>query len=189
MAPALALTFAAVAIAGIGQNAFEQCFNYYLRDQFGLPSAYNGIFKAIIAVVSLAVNTTLGLWLQRSTDTRVTVLPVLLGCTLPLGAMLLFDSLAPFVVVDVLFFACNALRLPVQQGIVSRSAAPEHSNSAMGFYQAMTSLGGIFGALFAGLIYRANPRAPFALAFAAMAAAAAVTALYVLRLRRNKSAL
>lgn len=189
MTPALALTFAAVAIAGIGQNAFEQCFNYYLRDQFDLSSAYNGIFKAIIAVVSLVVNTTLGLWLQRRTDTRITVLSVLMGCTLPLGAMLLFDSLAPFVVVDVLFFACNALRLPIQQEIAARSAAPEHSNSAMGFYQAMTSLGGIFGALFAGLIYRASPRAPFTLAFAAMAAATAVTALYVLRLRRDKSAL
>ena len=46
-------------------------------------------------------------------------------------------------------------------------STPETSNAVMGFYQSMNSLGGIFGALFAGLIYSRNPMYPFILAFIA----------------------
>lgn len=179
MSPMLALIFLIVAITSIGQNSFDQCFNYYIKDQFGLSSAYNGIFKAVIALVTLLANSTICVWLQRKTDTNRSFLPVLLCCTLSLGAILFFDSLLPFVAVDIIFFAFNAIRLPLLQTMCASRASQENSNQIMGFYQSMTSLGGIFGALFAGLIYDANPLLPFILAFAAFAVASAVAALYV----------
>jgi DHA1 family multidrug resistance protein-like MFS transporter len=49
MTPLLALVFAITAISAIGQNSYEQCFNYFIKDQYGMSSAYNGIFKAVIA--------------------------------------------------------------------------------------------------------------------------------------------
>ena len=58
----------------------------------------------------------------------------------------------------------------------------------MGFYQAMNSMGGIFGALFAGLIYESNPLLPFILAFAAFAVGTTVAAVYVGKYRNEKKA-
>ncbi len=188
MTPMLLLIFIITAVTGIGQNSFEQCFNYYIKDQFGLSSAYNGIFKAAIAIVTLAANATICVWLQKKTDTNISFLPIMLCCTASLGAILFFDTLIPFVVVDITFFAFNAIRLPLLQNMCAMRANSENSNMVMGFYQSMTSMGGIFGALFAGLIYDANPLLPFILAFAAFAAATAVSLLYVGKYHKEKQA-
>ena len=188
MTPMLFLIFAVVAVAGIGQNSFEQCFNYYIKDQFNLSSAYNGIFKALIAIVTLIANSTICVWLQRKTDTNRSFLPILLCCTVSLGAILFFDTLVPFVAVDVIFFAFNAVRLPLLQNMCAMRSNAENSNQVMGFYQAMNSMGGIFGALFAGLIYETNPLLPFILAFAAFAVGTSVAAVYVSKYRNEKKA-
>ncbi len=185
MTPMMLLIFVVVAVTSIGQNSFDQCFNYYIKDQFGLSSAYNGIFKALIAVVTLIANASICVWLQRKTDTNLSFLPVMACCTLSLGAILFFDSLVPFVIVDVLFFTFNAMRLPLLQNMCAMRSSAENSNQVMGFYQAMTSMGGIFGALFAGLIYAANPLLPFILAFAAFAVATAFSAVYVAKYRKE----
>lgn len=188
MTPMLGLIFAIVAIAGIGQNSFEQCFNYSVKDQFGLSSAYNGIFKAAIAVVSLASNAFIGMRLQKKTDTNVSFLPIMVCCTAPLCAILLFDTLVPFVAVDIIFFAFNAVRMPLLQNMAAMRTTPETSNSVMGFYQSMNSLGGIFGALFAGLIYSTNPIYPFVLAAAAFLIALGFSVVYVNRYKKEKKA-
>ena len=57
-------------------------------------------------------------------------------------------------------------------------ADDENGNVLMGFYQAMYSLGGIFGALFAGLIYKRGVMLPFVLAFAAYALALLLGGIY-----------
>lgn len=186
MTPMLFLIFAVVAIAGIGQNSFEQCFNYYIKDQFGLSSAYNGTFKAIIAVASLAVNATLCIWMQKKTDINRSFMPLILSQTASASVMLMFDSLIPFVVCDVIFFALNAVRLPILQNMVAMRTTPENSNTVMGFYQSMNSLGSIFGALFAGLIYDTNPMLPFMLAAAAFVLASVVSIAYVGKYKKTK---
>ena len=52
----------------------------------------------------------------------------------------------------------------------------------------MNSLGGIFGALFAGLIYEANPAYPFILAFATFALATLVGVIYVRTYKKTEKA-
>lgn len=184
--PMLALVFLIVAIAGIGQNSFEQCFNYYIKDQFQLSSAYNGIFKAMIAVITLICNSTVCIWMMKKTNTNRTFLPIVGLSTALLGSILLFDTIVPFVVIDVAFFTLNAIRLPLLQNLCASRATPENSNAVMGFYQAMTSMGGIFGALFAGIIYDANPVYPFVLAFVAFAVASVISVVYVQKYKREK---
>lgn len=183
--PMLALIFVIVAIAGIGQNSFEQCFNYYIKDQFQLSSAYNGIFKAIIAVVNLICNSTICIWMLKKTNTNKTFMPIMVLSTVSLGVILFFDTIVPFVMIDVLFFTLNAIRLPLLQDLCASRTTPENSNAVMGFYQSMTSMGGIFGALFAGLIYDANPIYPFVLAFAAFAVATGISVIYVIRYKKE----
>ena len=70
------------------------------------------------------------------------------------------------------------IRLPLLQSMVAMRSNQENRNSLMGFYQSMTSLGGIFGALFAGLIYKQGPLLPFLLAFCAYGLSAAIGMVY-----------
>ena len=105
--------------------------------------------------------------------------------TVALGSILLFNTLVPFVIVDVTFFTLNAIRLPLLQNLAATRANPETSNSVMGFYQSMNSLGGIFGALFAGLIYSTNPIYPFVLAAAAFAVATCISSVYVSKYKKE----
>ena len=56
----------------------------------------------------------------------------------------------------------------------------------MGFFQSMTALGGIFGAFFAGIMYKTDPMSPFALALAAVTIAAALALIYAARYKKGK---
>lgn len=188
MTPMLALIFIIIAVAGIGYNSFEQCFNYYIKDQFGLSSAYNGTFKAAIAVITLLLNSTVCMYLQKKTDINKSFMPVLFVCTVMIGALLSFETIVPFAVIYITYSGVNAIRGPLLQSMVAGRATKENSNTVMGFYQAMNSLGSIFGALFAGLMYKLNPMLPFILAFAAYGAASLVSVVYVKKYKKEKNA-
>ena len=181
MTPMLALLFAIVAVSGIGYNAYEQSFNYYIKDQFQLSSAYNGTVKVIIAAVTMVMNSTVCLHLQKKTDTNRSFLPVLLLTMLPVASAILFKNPLPFFASYIAYYALHAVRVPLLQTLIADRATEKTSNSVMGFYQSMNSLGSIFGALFAGLIYDANPVFPFILALLAFAAASLIGGMYVKR--------
>lgn len=174
----LALVFAVLAVSAIGQNSYEQCFNYYIKDQFGMSSAYNGTFKGIIALVTLVLNSTVCIKLQQKTDINKTFLYILEACTALIGVILIWDSAYVFVAIYILYSSINVIRLPLLQSMVAMRGNAENSNSLMGFYQSMTALGGIFGALFAGLIYKMGKMLPFVLAFAAYALATGIGWIY-----------
>ena len=62
---------------------------------------------------------------------------------------------------NVIFFALNAIIIPVTQDLVASRSNDNNSSIVMGFYNAIKSLGGIIGALMAGFFYTFNPRLPF----------------------------
>ncbi|MBQ2650098.1 MAG: MFS transporter [Clostridia bacterium] len=188
MTPMLAMIFIIIAISGIGLNSSEQCFNYFIKDQFGLGSQYNGTIKAVIAALILVLNSTVCVYLQKKTDINKTFLPVTLANGLIIGGFLVFKSPMPFFVTYVLASCVNALRTPLMQAMVAARSTPENSNAMMGFYQSMNSLGSIFGALFAGLIYAQNPYLPFILAFAAFAVTLVLAFVYVGKYKKEKQA-
>ena len=169
MTPMLALIFATVAISAIGQNSYEQCFNYFIKDQFGMGSEYNGTIKAVIAVLTLGLNATVGMYLQKKTDINKTFIWAVIANTAITGLILVFTQQLVFVVAYIVWSGVNTIRMSLLQTMVANRASDEHRNSMMGFYQSMNSLGGIFGALFAGLIYESGPMRPFMLAFMAFA--------------------
>ena len=188
MTPMLAMIFVIIAISGIGLNSSEQCFNYFIKDQFGLGSQYNGTIKAVIAVAILALNSTVCVYLQKKTDINKTFLPVTIANMIIIGGFLVFESPLPFFVTYVLASCVNALRTPLMQAMVAARSTPENSNAMMGFYQSMNSLGSIFGALFAGLIYAQGPYLPFILAFVAFALATGLAFIYVGKYKKEKNA-
>ena len=186
MTGTLLLLFITVAIGNLGQTAYEQVFNYYIKDQLGLSSAYNGIFKAIIAALTFLVNSTIVMKVIKKTDTNLSIIPVLVASIVPLALVFVVKDVVPFAICDIVFFVLAAVRMTMFQNIFAGKGTPETSNRVMGFFQSMTALGGIFGAFFAGIMYKTDPMSPFALALAAVTISAALALIYSARYKNGK---
>ncbi|MBQ6261677.1 MAG: MFS transporter [Firmicutes bacterium] len=186
MTGTLLLLFITVAIGNLGQTAYEQVFNYYIKDQLGLSSAYNGIFKAIIAALTFLVNSTIVMKVIKKTDTNLSIIPVLVASIVPLALVFVVKEVVPFAICDIVFFVLAAVRMTMFQNIFAGKGTPETSNRVMGFFQSMTALGGIFGAFFAGIMYKTDPMSPFALALAAVTISAALALIYAARYKNGK---
>lgn len=155
------LLFLAVFITSSASTAYDQCFNYFIKDQFQFNSSYNGMLKAVVGFISLLANTTICVWLMKHTDLKKTILYVLgLGGCFLLGVTF-FKEMLPFIIMNLLFFAINAIYIPLLQDLCAQRSNSNNSDMVMGFYNAMKSLGMIAGALFAGFIYEINARLSF----------------------------
>ena len=85
MNTAFVLLFLVNILINLGNTCFDQVFNYYLKDQLGLTSAYNGIIKAVVGFVSFLFNMTLCLWIIRKADTGKSTVVLVAVCTLGLA--------------------------------------------------------------------------------------------------------
>ncbi len=178
LTPLFMVLFISCLLQNLGYTCFDQTFNYYIRDQFNFSSGYNGILKGIMGVITMVANSTICIWLVRKTNTRKSVIGVLAICSAAMFGVIWFEEIVPFIIVFVIFFAFNSISLPLLQDLVA-SGGPEEQNSLiMGFYNAMKSLGGIIGALFAGLLYTVNPKLPFIFGFASFVLATVLSAVY-----------
>lgn len=164
MTKKLAFIFMAVVFANIGTNAFDQCFNYYLKDQFQFTSVYNGVMKAITGSITLVINSTLCIWIIRHARLKRATSLILAGCAVSIAVMLSMEQIVLFFVVCVVFYSFNAAYIPLLQACTARGAAEGNGNAVMGFYNATKSLGMIGGALIAGMIYQFGSDYPFILA-------------------------
>ena len=178
MTKLLALMFLVYGLSNLGYIAFEQCFNYYLRDQFGLTSGYNGVIKAALGVISLIANTTICMWIIRKPGYSRYMVGVMGICSAAMVGVIAFESLVPFVVVNVLFFAFYFVSLPLAQNRVAELGKGEDSNLVMGSFNAIKSFGSIFGSALAGFIYEVNAKLPFVFGFGAFAIATLMMVLF-----------
>lgn len=181
-----AILFFAVFLTSTATTAYDQNFNYFIKDQFNFNSSYNGMLKAVVGFISLFANTTLCIWIMRKTDVKRSV-SIVLGCA---GAALimitLLDDILPFILVNILFFALNAIYIPLLQDMCASAAKEEDSNMVMGFYNAMKSLGMIAGALFAGFIYAAGPKLSFLFAGIFFLISMLATLWYYKRIQKSR---
>jgi DHA1 family multidrug resistance protein-like MFS transporter len=167
----LVFLFLSYGLANLGYIAFEQCFNYYLRDQFNLTSGYNGIIKAALGIISLVSNSTLCLWIMKKDRTSPYLAAVMSVCTAAMIGVIAFGAMIPFIVVNVIFFAFYFISLPLAQNLAAEMGKGKDSNLVMGAFNAVKSFGSIFGSALAGFIYEVHAKLPFAFGFAAFAAA------------------
>lgn len=161
MTQTLFLIFSLCLLQSLGQIAFDQSFNYYLRDQFNFSSAYNGTLKAAMGVITLVANGTVCIHLIRNTDKRKSLIGLFALCTITMLVIVNLNSIIPFLAVNVIFYALSAICLPLLQDMTAIIAQGKDTNLVMGFFSAMKSLGGIAGALAAGASYAVNPNYPF----------------------------
>ena len=178
LSASLSVLFIALLFAFIGQNAFEQSFNYYIKDQFNFSPAYNGALKALVGVVYLAANFTICMRILKKTKVKLPTALVLLSCSAMTVVMVLMRTLAAFLLVNIGVFALNAVFQPLLQGLVSRKVTSKSSGIVMGFFSAVRFFAMILGALIAGFTYAIGPKMPFWISAAAFFISAAFAFVY-----------
>ena len=162
MTVAFAMLFAVNVLINFGNTGFDQAFNYYLKDQLSLTSAYNGVIKAAVGFVTFVSNMTLCIWIINKTQVKKSMVLLCGVCTLAAVGALVAPKIGLFIAFSILVYAGYAVSLPVLQNIVATQADPARKNLVMGFYNATKSLGSIAGSLTAGFIYSAGAKLPFA---------------------------
>ena len=161
------LLFALNVLMNFGNTGFDQVFNYYLKDQLGFTSSYNGLIKAAVGLISFVFNMSLCLWIIRKTDTGKSILVLAGFCTAAAAGTILFPDLAPYIGCSIALYAGYSVSLPVLQDLAATEADPAQKNLVMGFYNATKSLGSIAGSLMAGFLYGIHFRLPFLVVAAA----------------------
>lgn len=162
MTVAFAFLFAVNILINFGNTGFDQAFNYYLKDQMGLTSSYNGIIKAAVGLVSFVSNMTLCIWIINKTNTRKSMVVLAAVCSISAVGTLISPNIGLFIAFSVLVYAGYSVSIPVLQDMVAKMADPKQKNLVMGFFNATKSLGSIAGSLTAGFIYSVNAKLPFA---------------------------
>ena len=162
MTAAFAALFAVNVLINFGNTGFDQAFNYYLKDQLSLTSAYNGVIKAAVGFVSFISNMTLCVWIIHKTHVKRSLVVLCGVCTLSALGALVVPGITGFIACAVLVYAAYSVSLPVLQNMVAAQADPAQKNLVMGFYNATKSLGSIAGSLTAGFIYAVDVKLPFA---------------------------
>lgn len=185
MTPLIALLFLAYGLGNLGYIAFEQSFNYFLRDQFQLTSGYNGVIKAALGLISLLANSTLCMWILKQKRVSPYLAGVMGICTAAMIGVIFFDAMIPFVLVNILFFAFYFISQPLMQNQAAALGRGQYSNLVMGSFNAVKSFGSIFGSALAGFIYEMHVKLPFVFGFAAFAAAAGMMLLFIRREKKQ----
>ena len=187
MTGAFVLLFTVNVLMNFANTGFDQVFNYYLKDQLGLTSSYNGVIKAAVGLVSFVSNMTLCLWIIRKTHVPRSMAGMALFCTAASVGALLIPQIGAYIACSVLVYGGYAVSLPLLQHMVAEQADPGRKNLVMGFYNATKSLGGIIGSLMAGFLYGLHVKLPFLVVAVTYAAATAVAAFYLLRRKGEKT--
>ena len=149
-------------IASFASTCYEQCFNYYIKDIFGFPSSYNGILKAGVGFIALIANGTITMRLLK-TNTFKSIVPVFGLLFVMLIGVCVIDDIVPFIILNVVFFGMNSIYLPLQQAMLDKFKS-KNDGQLVGLFNAIRSLGMVFGSLVAGFIYEVGPKMSFGLA-------------------------
>lgn len=186
MTVTLAFMFAMVALQNLSQTAFDQSFNYYVIDQIGMSTGYNGTIKFVMGIVTMLANATVCVWMMNRVDGKRSVIFVFLTGTACMMGVLGFGRIVPFLIVSILFYAVSSITIPMMQRLAADENSRGDSNLMMGFYNSLQSFGGIIGALVGGFTYVIDPRAPFACCMVGFGAAAVCAAFYKRRSDRGR---
>lgn len=155
------LFFVIILIVTFMSTAFDNNFNYYIRAELGFPTTYNGIIKAVIGVLGLAANFTINLWIARHTNQRKSLVWILAATAAVLAGIVLFDSVAVFVVLSIIGLILNAVHLPILQTLSTSDSEGASNGILAGLFNSFRSIGQVIGSLFAGFIYAYGGKLPF----------------------------
>lgn len=174
-------------LINFGNTGFDQAFNYYLKDQLNLTSAYNGIIKAAVGFVSFVSNMTLCIWIIRKTNPRKSIAIITVICTIAAVGTIFIPNMAVFITLSVVVYAGYSVSVPVLQNLAANQADASQKNLVMGLFNATKNLGSIAGSLIAGFIYAVHVLLPFAVTAVIYGAAVAAAVWYMLYSKKTRS--
>ncbi len=181
----VALYLAISIFTAFASTAYEQCFNYFIKDQYGFAPSYNGLIKALVGVISLIANMTICNYLLKKTDIKKTIIPVLMICFALMDMIVLLEDVVSFMIVNIIFFAFNAVYQPLLQAEITYVKGDD--GAVVGAYNSMRSLGNVGGSLIAGLIYGYGAKLSFVLSAISFLIAIAISFLFYRRLKDHPS--
>lgn len=184
MTMSFALLFAMNVLINFGNTAFDQAFNYYLKDVLGLTSSYNGLIKAAVGLVSFLSNMTLCIWIINKTDVKCSMAVLTTVCMAAAIGTVFCANVGGFMGFGVAVYAGYSVSVPVLQNMVANEADIHQKNLVMGFFNATKSLGSIAGSMIAGFIYSLHVKLPFVCTFV-IYAFGVITALGYMKYRKN----
>lgn len=170
------LFFITVFLASFATTGYDNAYNYYVKEALDFPNYYNGLIRAGIGLITLGMTLTVGTWVAKKFDLRLSLVPVLLLCGAIAYGVCFLSAPLIFVMGNFLYYASNALYLPFQQGILSDIGKDSDSGYISGLFNSLHYAGRVLGALFAGFIYAYGNKLPF-IASAAVFLIAAVFAV------------
>lgn len=181
LSAAVLLVLSAVLVTSFATTAYEQSFNYYMKAELDFKPSYNGMIKALIGGISLVTNMTICVRMIRSRHVGKYLVGTLAVGSIFLALMLLPLKLLPFMAVNIVFFACNAIYIPLLQNTCAKLGGKEKRGLLMGSYNALKSAGMVMGGLISGFLYELGAKLPFLLAAVLFLIAAFLTAVYFTR--------
>ncbi len=175
---------AVCALTSFASTSYEQCFNYFIKDQYGFPPSYNGLLKALVGIITLVANMTICTRLMKKTDITKTIIPVLAICMMMMVSIVILEDVTPFIIMNVVFFGFNAIYQPLLQAMIS-NLSKANDGIMVGLYNSMRSLGNVGGSLVAGIIYGVGAKAAFVLSAIAFLLAILFAILFYKRYKKQ----
>lgn len=167
---AMVTTFFVVAfLTNFSSICYEHSFNYLIKAEYGFRPSYNGYLKALVGIVALLSNITISAYLLRKTNVQKSIIGVLTVCVVMSVGIVLIKEITPFITINVIFFGFNSVYLPLLQASLTKLCDKGNNGIFVGMFNAVRSVGMVFGSLAAGFAYAISSRLPFVLTTALFA--------------------
>ena len=176
---ALVILLVVTFVASLASTAYDQTFNYYIKDIFNFKPSHNGYIKAATGIACFIVNMTIAIKIQQHYDLGKSLIVIFSICFMLLATFVKIENIGAVLVIAVIYFAVNSIYLPIIQNLSVQNCSKESRGIVVGYSNSMKSLGMIFGGLIAGFVYDLNPTYPFILAAVIFLLSAVGSFIYV----------
>lgn len=142
-------------------TAYDNSFNFYVKDVLNFPPSYNGAIKFSIGIVGLFINCTLNLYIAKKMNLHKVVPMLLMFCSVMLFFVFLSTNTLYFIVFNMAFYIFNIMYMPHLQTLIISKDFKGSTGILAGTYNSVKGLGMILGGLLAGFLYNYNERITF----------------------------
>jgi DHA1 family multidrug resistance protein-like MFS transporter len=157
----LGVLFFMAFLVSFGLSNFQGIFGYYSLEKFGYGTTEVGWILAVVGLVAAFSQGVLTGPLTRRWGEATVIKATLLFSAIGFGLLLAADSLATVLLTTALFTLPNALLRPAVISLSSKHAEEGQQGIVMGLNNSFTSLGRVFGPIWAGLAFDVNPNLPY----------------------------